>query len=259
MAADASRPLTDMSGLKAPEGRRLYEQLQHSLQEYVQTQELQPGDRLPSERVLAAALNVSRASLRQATVSLEVQGLLEVRHGGGIYVRSLNVDRERLQEMLTRRSRLPEVLEAREAIECMLASLAATRRTEADMEAIDAALKGMAAEIDAGEIGIESDRAFHSAIAEAARNQLLLDVMEALAEPVEETRVESLSEPKRPPRSLADHRRIAEAIRRQDRTAAERAMRKHLRVVSDTKLLRWNPTGAESPENGGLLIRGKDA
>lgn len=255
MGVDTGWPMADTRGLRAPEARRLYEQLQRSLQEYVQARGLQPGDRLPSERVLAAALNVSRASLRQATVSLEVQGLLEVRHGGGIYVRSLNVDRERLQEMLTRRRRLPEVLEAREAIECMLASLAAKRRTEADMEAIDAALNAMAAEIDAGGIGVESDRAFHAAIAEAARNRLLLDVMEALAGPVEETRVESLSEPKRPPRSLADHRRIAEAIRRQDSAAAERAMRKHLRVVSDTKLLRWNPGEADSPDGGGSLIR----
>lgn len=251
MGVETIGALNDTSGLRAPEGRRLYEQLQQALQEYVLAKGLQPGDRLPAERVLAAALNVSRASLRQATVSLEVQGLLEVRHGGGIYVRSLNVDRERLQEMLTRRRRLPEVLEAREAIECMLASLAAKRRTEADMDAIDAALAEMAGEIAAGEIGVESDRAFHSAIAEAARNRLLLDVMEALAGPVEETRVESLSEPKRPPRSLADHRRIAEAIRRQDSPAAERAMRKHLRVVANTKLLRWNPAEAESSEDNG--------
>lgn len=254
MGVDTSRSLTDTVGLRAPQGRRLYEQLEQSLRQYVEERGLQPGDRLPSERVLAAALNVSRASLRQATVSLEVQGLLEVRHGGGIYVRSLDVDRERLQEMLTRRRLLPEVLEAREAIECMLAALAAQRRTEADLEAIDAALAAMTEEIEAGGIGIEADRRFHSAIAGAARNLLLLDVMDALAAPVQETRVESLSEPGRPLRSLTDHRRIAEAVRRQDSRAAERAMRKHLRVVSDTRLLRWTPSEGASAEDEPAVI-----
>lgn len=241
MATPETRKLSDTTGLKAPEGRRLYEQLERLLRDYVREHGLQPGDRLPPERVLSAALKVSRASLRQATVSLEVQGLLEVRHGGGIYVRSLDADPEQLKTMLTRRRRLPDVLEAREAIETMLSSLAAQRRTEADMAAIDAAIEAMATEIAEGDIGASADRDFHAAIARAAKNKLLLDVMKALEDPIEETRMESLSEPGRPPRSLADHRRIADAIRRQDSRGAERAMRRHLRAVSDTKLLRWTP------------------
>lgn len=242
MAGTDARPAHDTSGLRAPEGRRLYEQLERLLREYVQDHGMQPGDRLPSERALAEVLRVSRASLRQATVSLEVQGLLEVRHGGGIYVRSLDVDPERLKEMLTRRRRLPEVLEAREAIESMLALLAAQRRSDEDMAAIDDAIQAMADEIAAAELGAAADRVFHAAVAHAAGNKLLLDVMQALEGPVEETRLESLSEPGRPRRSLADHRRIAEAIRRQDARGAERAMRRHLRAVADIRLLRWTPT-----------------
>lgn len=251
MTKQKTRAAPDTAGLRAPEGRRLYEQLERLLREYVKQQGLQPGDRLPSERVLAEALKVSRASLRQATVSLEVQGLLEVRHGGGIYVRSLNVDPDRLKEMLTRRRRLPDVLEAREGIESMLALLAAQRRSEKDMSAIDDALHAMAVEIEEGGIGAVSDREFHAAIARAAKNKLLLDVMQALEDPIQETRLESLSEPGRPPRSLADHRRIAEAIRRQDPRAAERAMRRHLRAVSDTRLLRWTPSELEEMEEPG--------
>lgn len=231
----------DTSSLRAPERGRLYEQLELSLRAYVQERGLQPGDRLPSERALANALKVSRVSLRQATVSLEVQGLLEVRHGGGIYVRSLNVDPERLKTMLTRRRRLPDVLEAREAIESMLARLAAQRRTRTHLAAIDAAVRAMAADIAKGGIGEDADRQFHTAIAKAARNTLLLDVMNALEDPIHETRLESLREPGRPPRSLADHRRIAEAIRREDPRGAEAAMRKHLKAVADTRLLRWTP------------------
>lgn len=235
------RPQPDTSSLRAPESRRLYEQLELLLRDYVKEHGLAPGDRLPSERVLASALRVSRVSLRQATVSLEVQGLLEVRHGGGIYVRSLDVDPVRLKAMLIRRGRLPDVLEAREAIECMLARLAASRRTDTDLAAIDEALAAMAAEIAQGGIGDAADRRFHTAIAQAAKNRLLLDVMTALEDPIQETRLESLSERGRPPRSLSDHRRIAEAIRRGDGRRAETAMRRHLKIVADTRLLRWTP------------------
>jgi GntR family transcriptional repressor for pyruvate dehydrogenase complex len=244
-ARSGTKKQLDTSSLRAPASRRLYEQLEQLLRAYVQEHGLRPGDRLPSERALATALKVSRVSLRQATVSLEVQGLLEVRHGGGIYVRSLNVDPERLKAMLTRRRRLPEVLEAREAIECMLARLAAQRRTAADLTAIQAAVSAMATDIANGGIGDAADRRFHTAIARAAKNKLLLDVMQALEDPIQETRLESLSEPGRPPRSLADHRRIAEAIRREDPRGAETAMRRHLKVVSDIRLLRWTPGGLD--------------
>ena len=95
--------------------------------------------------------------------------------------------------------------------------------------------------------GEAADRRFHAAIARAAKNKLLLDVMDALEDPIQETRLESLSEPGRPPRSLADHRRIAEAIRREDPRGAEAAMRRHLKVVSDTRLLRWSPGDLDEP------------
>lgn len=240
-----SRARPDTSGLSAPAGRRLYEQLEKLLREFVREQGLQPGDRLPSERALAEALRVSRVSLRQATVSLEVQGLLEVRHGGGIYVRSLSVDPERLKMMLTRRRRLPDVLEAREAIECMLARLAAERRTEPEMAEIEAALQAMSGAVADGGIGEAADRRFHQAIADAAHNPLLKDVMDALGDRIHETRLASLGEPGRPPRSLTDHARITEAIRAQNPRRAETAMRRHLKVVSDIRLLRWTPEGLD--------------
>ncbi len=250
MDRPAARKPPDTTGLSAPGSRRLYEQLEKLLRAYVREQGLQPGDRLPSERALAEALKVSRASLRQATVSLEVQGLLEVRHGGGIYVRSLDVDPARLKMMLTRRRGLPEVLEAREAIECMCARLAAERRTDADLAEIDAALEAMAADIAAGGIGDAPDRRFHRAISDGARNRLLSEVMDALDDRIHETRLASLGEPGRPPRSLADHRRIAEAIRQQNPRAAETAMRRHLKVVADIRLLRWSPGELHAAADG---------
>ena len=234
----ASPPSTD--ALRAPDRRRLYEQLAARLLDYVEVTGLDVGDRLPSERDLAEALQVSRASVRQATVALEVRGTLEVRHGDGIYLRSLPNDSGHLMELMTQRHRLPAILEAREALETQLAALAAARRTEADVTAMDHALKAMSADIHADGLGEEGDRLFHEAVTHAAYSPLLADFMTALAVPISETRRSSLGEPGRPPRSLRAHQRILEAIRCGDAPGAQRAMRRHVKMVADIGLLRWS-------------------
>lgn len=216
--------------LHPPDRRRLYEQLAQQLRHHIELNGLQPGDRLPSERELAAELHVSRVSLRQATVALEVAGVLEVRHGGGIYVRSVNGTLSHAAKLLRSRHRLPEELEAREALETMLARRAAERRTAADLAEIDRALGVMADEIAAGGLGDHGDEMFHQAVTAAARNGLLADLLHMLSEPIQESRLASLGDPGGPGESLAGHRRIAEAIRRGDAGAAEAAMREHLEV-----------------------------
>lgn len=236
-----------MSSLRALERVRLYEQLVSQLLDYIEVSALRPGDRLPSERELASDLRVSRASLRQATVALEVQGVVEIRHGGGIYLRSLNTEPEHLANLLTRRRVLSEVLEAREALEVMLAGLAAGRRSEADLNAMDLALENMARDVAAGGLGEAQDAQFHDAVTQAAGNRLLADLMAALHDPIEQSRRESLSQPGRPPKSLAGHQRITEAIRRQDIRGSQNAMRQHLRVVADVAVLRLVPDPGPAP------------
>jgi GntR family transcriptional repressor for pyruvate dehydrogenase complex len=243
----ADRPSTE--SLRAPDRRRLYEQLAARLLDYVEVTGLGVGDRLPSERDLAGALQVSRTSVRQATVALEVRGTLEVRHGDGIYLRSLPNDSGRLMELMTRRHRLPAILEAREALETQLAALAAARRTEADIAAMSKALDTMDADISADGFGEEGDRLFHEAVTRAARSPLLADFMASLAVPISETRRSSLGEPGRPPRSLNAHRRILEAIRRGDVPGARNAMRRHVNMVADIGLLRWSAIGPDREEH----------
>lgn len=244
----ASRPST--AALRAPDRRRLYEQLAAQLLDYVEVTGLGVGDRLPSERELAEALQVSRASVRQATIALEVRGTLEVRHGDGIYLRSLPNDSGRLMELTARRHLLPAILEAREALETQLAALAAARRSEADVAAMERALGVMAADIDAGGLGEEGDRLFHEAVTRAARSPLLADFMAGLAGPISETRRSSLGEPGRPRRSLLAHQRILEAIRRGDTPGARHAMRRHVNMVADIGLLRWSAVQLEGEQTG---------
>jgi GntR family transcriptional repressor for pyruvate dehydrogenase complex len=248
------RPST--AALRAPDRRRLYEQLAARLLDYVEVTGMHVGDRLPSERDLAAALQVSRASVRQATIALEVRGTLEVRHGDGIYLRSLPNDAAHAMELTTKQHRLPAILEAREALETQLAALAAVRRTAAEVAAMDEALDIMSADIDAGGVGEDGDRMFHEAITRAARSPLLADFMAGLAVPISETRRSSLGEPGRPRRSLRAHVKILEAIRRGDAAAARQAMRRHVNMVADIGLLRW---AAVQHDNGDGSVPGNGA
>nr|WP_211207302.1 FadR/GntR family transcriptional regulator [Stackebrandtia nassauensis] len=225
--------------------RRLYEQVLDRLRDYGTEAGLKAGDRLPPERELAQRLGVSRASVKQAIVVLEVQGLVEVRHGGGTYLLTDRLDTEPVDSLVERRGRLPDVLDAREALETRLAALAAERRTDADLTAIEQALEFMAAEIDNGEYGVEGDRRFHASVTAAAHSPLLAQFMKSIAEKITESRNESLRQPGRPRKSLAQHHRILDAIAEQAPGKAAEAMRRHVRTVAKVRLLDWDPDSAE--------------
>jgi GntR family transcriptional repressor for pyruvate dehydrogenase complex len=234
-----------MSGTSAalrPLGRsRLYEDVAERLSQYVRESEMTAGDRFPPERELSKKLGVSRTSIRQALVVLQAQGFVDVRHGEGAFLRRSRGFGESLTRLLERRRRLPEVLEAREALEVKLAELAAQRRSKADLGAMREALRMMNEEIGKGRLGLAGDADFHYAIAVAARNKVLLHLVDEMALPIQESRLESLSEPGRPIRSLEAHERILAAIQEGSPAKAVRAMRSHLRQVADVSLLRWQP------------------
>jgi GntR family transcriptional regulator, transcriptional repressor for pyruvate dehydrogenase complex len=229
------------AALRPLERSRLYEEVGERLAEFVTESLMAPGDQFPAERDLAHRLGVSRTSVRQAFVVLQALGFVDIRHGEGAFLRRTRGFGDSLTKLLERRRRLPDVLEAREALEVKLAELAAAHRGQDDLKAMNAALTQMEKEIIAGGLGTEGDAAFHHAIALAARNQILLHLIEAMAEVIQESRVESLSEPGRPRRSLEAHRRILAAIQSRSTELAAEAMRQHLRVVADVSLLRWQP------------------
>lgn len=231
-----SRP--ERSSLKPLPRSRLYEQLVERLLSLVEEMHLSPGDRLPPERELASGLGVSRASVRQALIVLEVQGLVAVRHGEGAILLEARPRDTVLHAVTAHTRRLTEVIEAREALEVKLAALAAERRTEDDLRTIDRALADMEQEIDRGERGLVGDERFHGAVTAAARSGLLADLMGEISAAIRESRIESLSQPDRPEQSLASHRAIADAIRRGDAEDAAEAMGDHIRLVSDVALLR---------------------
>jgi len=217
---------------------RLYEVIVEQLCAYIADNEMMPGEKLPAERDLATKLSVSRASLSQALVALEVQGVLSVRHGDGAILVRRPTEERAIKALREHADRIPDVIEAREALEVKLAGLAAARRSDAEMAAIDAAIATMEAEVEAGERGVVGDEMFHEAITAAAHSSLLAKLMHEISGLIRETRIESLSQANRPRASLEGHRKIADAVRKQDPREASRAMAEHIRLVSDVALLR---------------------
>ena len=217
---------------------RLYEVIVEQLCGYIDNNAMSPGDRLPAERDLAANLGVSRASLSQALVALEVQGVLSVRHGDGVILIRPPTEERAIKALREHADRIPDIIEAREALEVKLAGLAAARRTDAEMAAIDASIATMETEIETGDRGVVGDEMFHEALTAAAHSSLLAKLMHEISGLIRETRIESLSQEDRPRASLEGHRRIAEAVRKQNPQEASRAMADHIRLVSDVALLR---------------------
>jgi GntR family transcriptional repressor for pyruvate dehydrogenase complex len=234
------------TGALSPVGRvPLYELLVQRLRDHVIEAGLKAGDKLPPERVLAEELGVSRASVRQAIVALEVQGLIEVRHGGGSFLRRDDLNPVPLAQVMDLQRRLPDILDTREALEVKLAELAAERHTDDDLVAINAALDLMADAIAHGRSGSDGDAAFHAAITAAARSPLLAEIMRQLAGDITVSRNESLAQVGRPSASLSQHRMIAAAIAHSDGKLARKSMRHHLKSVRDVKLLHWAPPDDE--------------
>lgn len=217
---------------------RLYEQVAQQILAWVRDSGLEVGDRLPPERDLAARLGVSRATVSQALVAMEVVGVVHVRHGDGAVLIDSSGASKVVEALRRHAQQLPDIIEAREALETKLAALAAVRRTEADLARIDAALANMGHDIEAGGRGVEGDEAFHAAVTVAGHSPLLERLMSEISDLIKETRIESLSQPGRPHESLEGHRAIATAIRDQNPDAAAAAMRAHVDKVSDVALLR---------------------
>jgi len=218
---------------------RIYEEVAAQIQRLIADGRLRPGDRLPPERELAERFGVSRTSVRDAIRVLELIGLVEPRQGEGTVVRDLSPDSlvNPLASLLTRnRALLADLLDVRKMIEPALAARAAVHASEEDLAALDRIVARQREKIRQGELAIEEDSEFHNTIATAAKNRVVLRVLDVLMDLLRESREHSLQVAGRLQRSLDGHRRILDAIRRRDPAAAEAAMRQHLEEIEDILL-----------------------
>jgi len=213
---------------------RLYRVVATRIQQLIQDEKIQPGTRLPAERELAAKLEVSRASLREALIVLELSNIVEVRGGSGVYV----------SEKAAAPADVPEagpgpfeVLAARRMIECEIAALAAKNATDSAIDAILKAVEEMERQHDDRASNEAADRNFHLALARATGNTAMVGVIDYLWNQrgslwhklKEHFQTEDLRK-----QTLLDHRNILAAIASHDASGAKAAMRAHLERVTRT-------------------------
>ena len=167
--------------LQTVEPQRLYRQIAEQLRQLIASGEFAVGARLPAERELASQLGVSRPSVREALIALEVEGIIEVRTGSGIYVLAQHAAAKSLPapaENTPTDWGPMEVMQARLLVEAEVAALAALHAKRQDLQAIAAALQQMKEESARGEMPRHGDEAFHQAVAHACGSSVLLDTLD---------------------------------------------------------------------------------
>lgn len=215
---------------------RVYEGVAEQIQRLISEGRFKTGDKLPPERELAEAFGVSRTSVRDAIRVLALMGLVEPRQGDGTVVRDLTPDSlvNPLASLLVRNGKqLAELLDVRKMIEPPLAARAAERAAPEEIAKLEGILQRQGEKVRRGELAVDEDAAFHYTIATAARNGVVMRVVDVLMDLLRESRERSLQVKGRLQKSLAGHRRILAAIRRRDPQAAEAAMRRHLEEIED--------------------------
>jgi len=210
---------------------------------------LKVGTRLPGEIEMARQLGVSRPFVREAIAYLKADGIVDSRHGRGLFVNRQETLKLRLGEIDASEKAILEFLELRRGLEVEAAQLAALRRTDQDLERMEAAIAALNAADEAGEESAQHDLAFHLAIADAARNPQFRRVLQFVSKPllasIQEMRVMDRGAAKRIQKRRLDHDRILQCIRARDAGAGE-AMRRHIDEAYD-RYAAMTPSDAPEP------------
>ncbi len=220
--------------IKIIEPQRLYRQISEQLRTLIVAGEFPAGSRLPAERDLAVQLGVSRPSLREALISLEVQGYIEVHMGSGIYVCNPPAQPSTKYDLSQEEGPL-EVIRARALLEGEVAATAAKVGRKAHFDAIDEAIDIMAADTESGLVPLEADQLFHVRIAEATGNSVLVGVVKQLFDlrmgPLFDQLHSHFESGDVWPQAIAEHRKILKALRAKDPEQARIAMQEHMGVA----------------------------
>lgn len=230
--------------------RKLYQQVATAIAAAIEQGRYLPGHRVPSERDLAEEFGVSRPTVREAMIALEIRGLVETRQGSGVYVTNARPDAPAPELDIG----AFELTEARRLFEGEACALAATTITDDELTELDAILLQMIDEnAYGGFTGEAADRRFHVAIAQATRNSAMVMVVENLwdlryrsplcAAMLERARAVGV----RP--LIEDHRAILDALKVRDAQQAREAMRLHLGHVIDDILTATEVEAMERARN----------
>ncbi|GAA2519297.1 FadR/GntR family transcriptional regulator [Streptomyces gobitricini] len=211
---------------------------------------LRPGDRLPKESELAAELGLSRSSLREAVRALSLIRVLDVRQGDGTYVTSL--DPQLLLEALGfavdfhRDDTALEFVAVRRVLEPAATALAASRITDAGLDALTGRLEALGEQPSVEQL-VAADLEFHRSVAGAAGNAVLCSLLEGLSGPATRARIwRGLVLEDAVGRTLDEHRAILAALRARDAEAARSWATVHVAGVEQWLRSAARPTGPEA-------------
>lgn len=237
--------------LQAVESQRLYRQIAEQLRGLISAGEFATGSRLPAERDLARQLGVSRPSVREALIALEVEGWVEVRVGSGVYIRPQVNGHGRAANGHAPNGHAAgpaewgplELMRARELVEGEVAALAARHARKAQIMAMADALERMQDDADAGVVPREGDELFHAAIAQACGNEVLRDTVmgywQARSGPLFARMSDHFENPPSWSAAMVEHQAVLDAIRGHDAQAARAAMHHHLQRAYNRYSASW--------------------
>ncbi|MBT9596436.1 MAG: FadR family transcriptional regulator [Vitreoscilla sp.] len=226
-----------ISQLKPIDNRRLYQQIADQIRGLIKQGDYPVGARLPPERDLAQQLGVSRPSVREALIALEVDGSVEVRMGAGVYVCAAS---ERATTTSGSLGESPiELMQARSALEGSIVALACGRVTPEGLDNVSKALDEMRAAIAENRSPLDDDRAFHLAIAAMTGNsvmeRLVRELFDERHSPISSQLSVRSESTQTWMEALREHEVILRALEARDVLAAQTAMRSHLQASQE----RW--------------------
>lgn len=229
-----------------PSGGRLYQKVAEQLAAVIAEGEYPPGSRLPAERKLAERFDVSRPTIREAIIALEIAGCVEVRGGSGVYVCAESSNRLTTSDLDVGPF---DILEARILFEGEAAELAARLITDEELKELRVALDAMVQENEEEPICEKADENFHMLIARATKNEAIVSVCEHLwrlrnSSPVSARILEKVRQAGSRPR-IEEHIMVFEALEKRDPAEARAAMREHLTRVIQQLLDATEATAVE--------------
>lgn len=218
----------------ALEPRRLYRQVAEQIRALIETGELKPGSRLPPERELSERFSVSRPTVREALIVLEVEGHIQIRMGSGVYISARPAQSQDVLPSHDSDGPL-EILQARCLIESGIAEEAARLVTSDSLARIDVILQRMEQSLDDSATALICDRDFHTAIADIIGNSALKHftglIYDSRMSPYFKKLASYFEGPHTWKLALEEHRIIRDAIAVGDPGGAREAMRRHLMLA----------------------------
>ena len=245
--------------LQTVEPKRLYRQIAEQLRTLITAGEWAVGSRLPAERDLARQLGVSRPSVREALIAMEVEGWVEVRTGSGVYVldrasKGNNKIAKDTAQLSPDEWGPLELIRARRVVEGEVAAIAAAQAKRKHLDAMSKAIASMKLDADRGVLPLEGDRAFHSAIVESCGNVVLLETVQRFWDsrrgPLFERMGDHFKTVDSWRAAIAEHEAIFQAIHSRDAAAARLAMHEHMDKSHNRFSVSWRQS-----KNGKSLKR----